>query len=381
MIPTPPIAGFSRRALARLARWVVLWAVVAGIAAGCGGKKWQGFSTDVDPTRVWPPPPDTPRVAYVTSIRGHKDLFDTGGLFAGLVRLVAGSDDTAMVRPYAVALYRDEGLLVSDPGLQCVHFYDGSRRKYVVIGKELEGGLPSPVGVAALPDGSILVCDSRLGRVERFDRKGKSLGTFAGPDQGIERPAGIAVDAARGEVFVADVTRHRIAVFGLDGASLRSFGERGDAPGQFNFPTHLDFTPDGHLAVTDSMNFRVAILNPDGSPVSQVGRLGSAPGQFSKPKGVVVDRRGVVIAVEGLYDTLEFFDSGGRLLLNLGGSGSEPGQFWLPAGLAYDAANDLLFVADSYNSRVQVFRLLAGAAPALLPTSPDTGEKGRLDSQ
>jgi sugar lactone lactonase YvrE len=49
-------------------------------------------------------------------------------------------------------------------------------------------------------------------------------------------------------------------------------------------------------------------------------------------------------------------------LLSLGASGSGPGEFWLPAGLAFDDKEQLLFVADSYNSRVQVFRLIGAAA-------------------
>lgn len=351
------------------------------ILGGCAGGAWHGFSREVDPNYMWPPPPETPRVAYVTSIRTHKDLFKTGGLFSGIVRLVAGSHDTPMVRPYAVAVHPAGGLLVTDPGLHVVHYFDWSRREYVKIGAKLKGGLPSPVGVGVLPDGTILVSDSRLDRVEHFGRDGEVLGLFAGKEEGLGRPAGIAVDADRKEVFVADVIRHRIAVFDLTGKLLRTFGERGDGPGQFNFPTHLALTPDGKLAVTDSLNFRVQILNPDGSFVRQFGRLGNAPGEFSKPKGVVVDRDGVAIVVEGLYDSLEFFDSGGRFLLNFGGSGSEPGQFWLPAGLAYDLKDNLLFVADSYNRRVQVFRILAGSAPGLLPSSLGSGEKGRLDSQ
>jgi sugar lactone lactonase YvrE len=77
---------------------------------------------------------------------------------------------------------------------------------------------------------------------------------------------------------------------------------------------------------------------------------------------VAVDGAGRLMAVEGLYDGVEFFDAQGRFLFHLGGSGSEPGQFWLPGGLAFDPVENLFFVADSYNGRVQVFRLLSGGA-------------------
>jgi len=353
--------------------------LLAVAVAGCAGRSWKGFPKETLPEFVWPPAPEPARVAYVQSIRSHEDLFTMGGLFSGLVRIVAGSTDTSMLRPYAVAVHPD-GLLVADPGLNRVHFYNWKDRKYVAIGADSEGGLPSPVGVAVLPDGDILVSDSRLGEVVRFDPEGDRRGAFAGPEQEIGRPAGLAVDATRGEVYVADVTRHRIAVFDLEGNLLRTVGERGGGSGQLNFPTHLTLAPGGGLAVADSMNFRIALFDEDGGFVRSFGELGSAPGQFSKPKGVAMTADGTVIAVEGLFDSIEFFDSQGRLLLNVGGSGSEPGQFWLPGGVAYDPQDYLLFVADSFNSRVQVFRLLTEAAPGLLITPSGTGEKGRSEA-
>ena len=290
-------------------------------------------------------------------ITQHQDLFKTGTVWAGFKEFLAGAPDSRIIRPFALAMHPAGGLLIADPGRKIVHFYCWGRRTYIPIGPKLEGGLQSPVGVAALPDGRILVCDSRLETVECFDAKGRALGHFCDPEV-MGRPAGIAVNSSRGEVYIADVTNHRVMVLDLKGRLLRLIGHRGDGPGEFNFPTHLTLGPQGRLYVTDSMNFRVQVLEPDGTFVRAIGRLGDAPGQFSKPKGVAVDKEGHVIVVEGLYDALEFFDPQGELLLSAGSSGSNPGQFWLPAGLCLDTKEQLLFVADSYNSRVQVFRLL-----------------------
>ncbi|MFH0794019.1 MAG: 6-bladed beta-propeller, partial [bacterium] len=223
-------------------------------------------------------------------------------------------------------------------------------------------GLPSPVGVGALPDGRILVSDSRLGKILTFSSDGKLGGDFCKSDA-VERPAGIVVNPTHHEVYVADVTRHCVVVFDFGGAVLRTIGKRGDGPVEFNFPTHLALGPDGSLAVTDSMNFRVQTVTPEGKFVRSVGRLGDAPGTLSKPKGVALDSEGNTIVAEGLYGALEFFDPNGQLLLNLGASGHGPGEFWLPAGLLFDTEQRLLFVADSYNNRVQVFRMLQESAP------------------
>jgi sugar lactone lactonase YvrE len=332
----------------------------ATVAVGCRTTPWAGFPTRIDPTLVWPPPPAAPRVAFVQEIRRHTDLFRAAGFWRSVAAAVAGPADSTLIRPYALALHPSGGLLVADPGRHVVHFFSWKERRYFALGpKRKGGGLASPVGVAALPDASVLVSDSQLGCIERFDPRGKWLGTFA-PWGTLGRPAGLAVDAARGEVYAADVTSHTIVVFSLTGQRLRTIGKRGSKPGELNFPTHLTLGPEGRLYATDSMNFRVQEFDSGGKPLATFGRPGDAPGAFAKPKGVAVDSQGNCIVVEGLHDVLTFFDSQGRLLLTVGGPGPARGEFCLAAGLALDREQRLLFVADSFNSRVQVFRLLEG---------------------
>ncbi len=332
---------------------------------GCSAQPWEGFPTAIDRDLVWPAPPETPRVAFVMEIKSHRDLFRDSGFWRSLTGLLAGRTDSSLMRPSALAIHPRGGLVVTDPGRGMAHLYDWDRRRYEAIGPKRPGGLPSPVGVAVDRNGRILICDSRLQTVESFDSKGRWNGSFV--ERGvIERPVGIAIDYSAGEtpesyrVYVTDVMGHKIFVFDSNGRPIGRIGKRGSEPGAFNFPTQITLDAAGRLVVTDSMNFRIQILEPDGTPVRSVGRLGRSPGTFSKPKGVAVDREGRLMAVEGLYGAIEFFDSHGRFLLHLGGSGQGPGEFWLPAGLTYDEDERLLFAADSYNSRVQVFRILNG---------------------
>ena len=359
----PPARQATSAAHVLRAAGAALLLVAAIAPAGCRGQPWTGFPPADAGAPAWPAPPERARIAYVGAIRGHRDLFPSKGFWQTFSAWVAGSPDSRIGRPSAVALHPGGGLLVADTARCRVHFFDSSRRRYVAIGPARpREGLPSPVGVAALPDGRILVSDSRLRSVEAFSSNGRWLGAFVEPDT-VARPAGLAVSAPREEIYVVDVKGHAIAVLDFQGRLLRKIGRRGAGPGELNYPTHVALTPEGRLAVTDSMNFRVQILDPDGVCMRLIGSMGRAPGQFSKPKGVAVDAAGRIVVVEGLYDALEFFDSEGQFLLHLGGSGAGPGQFWLPSGLACDAAEGLLFVADSYNARVQVFRLLEEPTP------------------
>ena len=137
---------------------------------------------------------------------------------------------------------------------------------------------------------------------------------------------------------------------------LNSFGERGSAPGQLNFPTDLAWR-DGELLVLDSMNFRVQGFDPSGRPKRAFGRLGNSTGALSRPKGLAVDSEGDIYTAEALLETVQIFDGDGHFLYYFGNTGTGPGEFQLPAGVWIDR-HDRIFVADALNRRVQVFQFV-----------------------
>jgi hypothetical protein len=54
---------------------------------------------------------------------------------------------------------------------------------------------------------------------------------------------------------------------------------------------------------------------------------------------------------------VQIFTPDGQILMAFGQEGNGPGQFWLPAGIFIDDRNRI-YVADSYNKRIQIFDLL-----------------------
>jgi len=95
----------------------------------------------------------------------------------------------------------------------------------------------APIGIAQGPHDEILVADAELHSVYRLDKKGNPVGEF-GHDI-LNRPTGLARDAARGRIYVADTHAHDIKVFDDDGKLVKVIGRRGEGDGEFNFPTHL----------------------------------------------------------------------------------------------------------------------------------------------
>jgi DNA-binding beta-propeller fold protein YncE len=189
-----------------------------------------------------------------------------------------------------------------------------------------------------------------------LDLKGRTLWSL-GKKFGLGRPTGIAWGGSC--LYVVDTLRHCVFMMSPEGAYLGAFGMKGNGPGQFNFPTNIARGQDGRLYVTDTLNFRVQMFDAEGRFLGMFGRLGDGAGDFDKPKGVALDSAGHIYVVEGMHDVVQIFDARGRLLLAFGESGAGEGQFWLPTGITI--VDDLVYVADSANRRVQVFEYLGGA--------------------
>ena len=356
-MPTPPSC---RRPLAQrgrgngrlLARMAVVLALAGGeMVSGPAASNQE--SADSSLPRVWPAPPAAPRIAYVQSISGPVDFGVPPSGWNRLANLVTGGTrgKEKLVKPFGIALDEMDNLCVTDLGTGRVWFFDRSRKRFQSWEKVGRFTFASPVAIAKRK-GRFYVADSVRQKVVAFDSQGKFL--FA-MDQTLTRPTGLAVSGEK--LFVADSASHRIAVFSLNGEFVSQFGQRGEAPGELNFPTHLAVDAQGHLLVTDSLNSRIQVFDPAGQLLGRIGSAGDGSGHFSRPKGIAVDPLGHVYVVDALFDNFQIFNPQGGFLLAVGMPGSAPGQFWMPAGIAISRDRQI-YVADGYNGRVQVFQYL-----------------------
>lgn len=314
------------------------------------------------PTRVWPPAPEIPRYRYAGELVGEQNFAaaDPGGLSAGarLWQWLTGLEADAprartLLRPQSGAVDARGRVVVSDSGRGAVFVFD---RKELLIWELAGRGtrFRTPVGVAPLADGSLLVADADLARVVHLGADGAPLGSF-GHDE-LVRPTGLARDDA-GRVYVADSGAHRVVVFAPDGRRLARIGQRGAGNGEFNGPTHLAIAG-GRLYVADTLNARVQSLSLDGQWLHSYGRRGLYVGNLTRPKGVALDRAGNLYIVESYFEHLLVFDGDGRFLLPIAGTGSSPGSFMLPAGV-WSGPDGRIFLADMFNARVVVLERLA----------------------
>jgi DNA-binding beta-propeller fold protein YncE len=263
-------------------------------------------------------------------------------------------------RPVTGASDEHGRIYVTDASRQAVFVFDEKGGELLVWDKA-QGltSFVSPVGIAPGPDGQVFVADAELGFVARLDRAGNPVGQIG---KGIlKRPAGVARDPAQRLIYVADTYAHDVKVFDERGRLARVIGRRGDAKGEFNYPTHLSFAR-GELYVTDTMNSRIQVFSAGGEVLERsFGTRGLNVGDLVRPKGVAVDNEANVYVIESYYDHLLVFGRNGEFLLPIGGTGQETGRFFLPAGVWVDSRNRV-FVADMFNGRVVVFQFLGGGA-------------------
>lgn len=322
--------------------------------------------TDESAEHVWPGAPDAPRYRFVGALTGEgnmqrdSDAESVGRkVFNWLVGLVSGARTPVVLqRPQSGFVDEAGRVYVSDVSRAAVYVFDrpaGALHVWEMADNRTR--FETPVGIAPGAAGTVLVADAELGRVVRLDADGEPAGSL-GADV-LMRPVGLARDAQRGVIYVADARAHDVKVFADDGRLLKTIGRRGAAPGEFNAPTYLEFRDD-LLYVTDTLNSRIQIFDAGGEFVREFGRRGLYIGDLPRPKGVTVDNDGNIYVVESYYDHLLVFNGKGELLLPIGGTGSGIGEFYLPADVWTDRRGHV-YVADAFNGRIMVFQYLGGA--------------------
>jgi sugar lactone lactonase YvrE len=158
--------------------------------------------------------------------------------------------------------------------------------------------LNGPHGIALAPDGTLYITDTGNNRVIHIDTEGNLLNEWGGYgtinseeeiDGLFDQPWGIAVDA-EGFVYVADVWNHRIQKFDSEGKFITKWGFFGQGlnPGELYGPRDIVINQYGNLLITDTGNKRILMYSPDGELITQFGTGGYLEGQFDEPVGLAI---------------------------------------------------------------------------------------------
>lgn len=84
----------------------------------------------------------------------------------------------------------------------------------------------------------------------------------------------------KGDIFVLDGKSGQVKVYGPDGRHRRTFGRKGQGPGELQSPSRMVLTRDGRLCFLDLGNNRVAFHSPEGECLKEVPLAGWRPFRY-----------------------------------------------------------------------------------------------------
>jgi len=307
---------------------------------------------------VWPPPPATAKIKWVSEIRNE---FDIGAKKkkAFIDRLAGKSENVLWLnRPVSVAFDPSGSLIIGDTE-QGVLLFDLNNKSVLNFTKISGHFLGVPVGVAA-DSTLVFATDANANSVNVFDKQGHYISGL-GEANGVKHPVGISVDEEKDLVVVVNAGNHELLLLNRQLKVIKKIGKRGAGPGEFNFPTYCCIIKGKGFAVVDTGNFRVQIFDFNGKFLSQFGKVGDVSGMFSRPKGIACDADGQLYVADPQFNNFQIFRQDGQVLTFVGRYGGDPGKFCGPTGIAISPSG-LIAVADQMNKRVQLFQYLGGSS-------------------
>lgn len=271
--------------------------------------------------------------------------------------------------PEDMAIEDDGMVYVTDAADALVQLYDkktGELKREFGGKGEGDENLEKPEGIALGPDDTVYVADYETGYVKHYssDNDGnKWIMTFSeygtGPGQNFQSEFMSIFD---GRLYLPEVGNQRVDVFGLDGKFQFSFGGPGTGEGQFNKPESAKVNSEGKIFVADLKNDRIQVFDKDGKFLFTFGTSGAEPGQLKAPAGIAFDKNDNVFVTEIGNDRISVFDKNGTFLTTFGTGGTGDGQFENLHGIAIDPQTGWIYVCDSGNKRVQVFKPASGSS-------------------
>ncbi len=301
--------------------------------AACGPK--GASSVNGDRPIVYPAPPQTARIQFLTRMGSSRDISGGPSFFKKLIGETEGSSKPIM-KPYGIAIHNGR-LFICDTKLGGVDVIDLKERRFEYFTPGGMGRLMKPVNCAVDKElGHLYVADPTRGQVVVFDEAGNYVASFA---EGVSaRPTDVFVD--RDLIWVADLGSRKIQVFTKGNYRLQSSFpdvEPNDSS-YLRLPINLWVTPD-RVYVSDFGSFSVKVYSREGEYLMTIGSYGQRPGQLARPKGIAVDRNSNLYVVDAAFENIQVFDREGKLLMWFGGTYRAPGDMWLPAKVVIDYDN------------------------------------------
>jgi sugar lactone lactonase YvrE len=250
--------------------------------------------------------------------------------------------------------------------------------------------LKQPHGVAVDTDGNVYISDSEGRRIRRINAQG-AISLFAGTgakgfagDNGaassakFNYPSGLAFDALRNVLYIADTNNHRIRKIDMSdgtittvaGSGIAAMGANGPAvSAALNRPMGVAVDAAGAIYIADTGNNRICkIANGQLTIIAGTGEVGNigdggpaTAARLNHPSGLAVSGDGAIVYVADTGNHRVRIISGGKISLFAGdgtaGFGGDGGaataaKLRAPTEVMLDGIGNL-YITDTDNERIR----------------------------
>jgi len=285
---------------------------------------------------------------------GRRSYKGFSGQFGRL--LIGEADEIRLQNPVAVGGV-DGMLYIVDAAPKIVYKYDLVTNEIEPLGEIATHFQGDPGNIYVARDRSFYIVDPVGRQVLHFSEHGELRTTFQDLAN-LSRPIDVIVNEETGDVLVADGSFSHIVVFNSMGKATNAIGQRGTGAGRFRAITFMTSGVDG-LYILDRLELPVQVIDWQGRYHYSFGES-----ELLYPSAIAVDKDQRAFIADRSSNTILIYQDG-QLSMTFGASGSAPGRFHLITGLWVN--DNLLYVADSLNQRVQVLRINPSAALPVIP--------------
>ena len=242
--------------------------------------------------------------------------------------------------PNGMAVSWNGNIFVSSYSTNTVHVFNAQRQYVRAIGQygEENEALARPRGLAINEKGEVLITNNK--GVDVVSEYGVFIKRFG--NETLSNPHDITIHQPSGDIYVADYSNHRIAVFSKEGDFQKPIGCQGSGNGQFKYPTGVAISADELLYVSESGNNRIQVLRLDGNSVRIFGN-----GRLNNPEHLLLHQDGSVLVCDYCNNRIQVFNATGDYTLTCTTNSR-------PFSIAVDHNEDI-FVGCDQGHCVQIF--------------------------
>ncbi len=256
-------------------------------------------------------------------------------------------------------------------------FSSGSRIATTVAGNGISGAsssqLNNPISIFIDEQTTgVYVADSNNKRIQ-FWAQNATLGiTVAGNQGDLGFTYGVRIDN-NGYLYASDYSNSRVTRWPLNttvNGTKVAGGTVGNGSWSLNYPREIGFDPTyQYIYIADTYNHRIQmynLVNTNATPISVAGNngVGTAANQLYRPASLCVSRKTGTLYIADTYNhRIQRWNVGSTQGVTVAGSltgisGIGATQLAYPSGVALDINETFLYVSDYLNNRVQRFQLI-----------------------